>query len=361
MAVLESVPSRHAWRCDDCIVSRSDISMGMRVTRLRRKRPWWSMTGCSSVNVAILDDELLLGLVSDDAHLADEVIKHDTDLPDSPSLWDALAGPKWDSWHAAVLEELATIRDTRTWTLVNHTPDICNIVGCHFVLQKKCGTDGKVTQFKACLIAQGFSQWEGINYSETFAPVVKSASLHVFLAICAHHGWHIRQMDIKSAYLNGVLSEDIYMWQPKGYEEKGSEEKIAKLQKGLYGLKQAGREWYATLPDFLVQLGFHQTHADHSVFIFEQGSSIVIIPVYVDDKLLAGNNEAMLNSIQNAIGSCFKTSDLGEASWILGICIRHNITTGTLFIDQAQYIKNVLSRCKWEKHTLLVSLCLPVY
>ncbi len=109
----------------------------------------------------------------------------------------------------------------------------------------------------------------GIDYSETFAPVVKSASLRVFLAICAHHGWCIRQMDIKSAYLNGTLSEDIYMWQPKGYEEKGSEGKVAKLWKGLYSLKQAGQEWYATLHDFLVQLGFRHTHADYSVFVFE--------------------------------------------------------------------------------------------
>ncbi len=90
-----------------------------------------------------------------------------------------------------------------------------------------------MTHFKAHLVAQGFSQWEGINYSEMFAPVVKSA------------------------YLNGVLLEDIYMWQPKGYEEKGSERKIAKLWKGLYGLKQAGQEWYTMLHDFLVQLGFY--------------------------------------------------------------------------------------------------------
>ena len=116
---------------------------------------------------------------------------------------------------------------------------------------------------------QGFHQCEGINYSETFAPVIKSTSLQVFLAICAHHRWPIRQMDIKSAYLNGVLSEDIYMLQPKGYKEKGSKEKVAKLQKGLYRLKQASQEWYTMLHDFLVQLGFCRTHADHSVFVFK--------------------------------------------------------------------------------------------
>ena len=98
-----------------------------------------------------------------------------------------------------------------------------------------------------------------------------------------------------------MLSEDIYMLQPKGYEEKGSKEKVAKLWRGLYGLKQAGQEWYTMLHDFLVQLGFHHTHADHSVFIFKQGLLTIIIPVY--DKLLTGNNEAMLDSIQNAIGT----------------------------------------------------------
>ena len=117
-----------------------------------------------------------MGLIFDDAHLADEVIKRDTDLPDSPSLRDALAGPERDSWHAAVLEELAAIKDAKTWTLVDRTPNIRNVVGCRFVLQKKRGADGRVTQFKARLIAQGFSQREGIDYSETFAPVVKSAS-----------------------------------------------------------------------------------------------------------------------------------------------------------------------------------------
>ena len=99
--------------------------------------------------------------------------------------------------------------------------------------------------------------------------MVKSASLRVFLAICADHGWQIRQMDIKSAYLNGSISEDIYMRQPKGYEELGKEHLLAKLKKGLYGLKQAGQEWYATLQDFLVGLGFCRMHADHCVFVFE--------------------------------------------------------------------------------------------
>ena len=99
--------------------------------------------------------------------------------------------------------------------------------------------------------------------------MVKSASLHVFLAICALEGWNVQQMDIKSAYLNALITKDIYMSQPKGFEEVGRGTLVAKLNKGLYGLKQAGREWYGMLHDFLISIGFRRTHADHSVFVFK--------------------------------------------------------------------------------------------
>ena len=121
-------------------------------------------------------------------------------------------------------------------------------------------------------------------------------------------------MDIKSAYLNGSIAEDIYMHQLKGYEEPGKEHLLAKLSKGLYGLKQAGQEWYATLRDFLVRLGFHWTHANHCVFVLEQGHSIMILPVYVNDKMLASNDDTLLDAIQNAIGSRFKVTNVGGIS-----------------------------------------------
>ena len=222
-----------------------------------------------------------------------------------------------------------------------HT-SIQNVIRCRFVLQKKRGESGEVVCFKAHLVAQGFSQREGVDFSETFAPMVKSVSLQVFLPICADHGWRIQQMDIKSAYLNGVVVEEIYMHQPKGYEEPGKEHLLVKLNKGLYSLKQAGQEWYATLCDFLVNLGFRRTHADHSVFIFKQGRSIIIIPIYVDDKLLAGNDDPLLDSIQKAISSCFKTTNLGTAMWILGIQVCCDIATGMLSINQSQYLKGAL-------------------
>ncbi len=221
-----------------------------------------------SANIATCHDNIS-GLIHDSAHVTSEITSLDTDLPDAPTLCEALAGLECDSWHAVVLEELATIKNAGTWVLVNCTPHIWNIISCQFILQKKHGVDGRVMHFKAHLVMQHFSQQESIDYSETFALVVKFASLRIFLAICAQCGWHVRQMDIKSAYLNGVLSKDIYMCQPKGYEEKGSKDKVTKLQKGLYGLKQAGHEWYATLHDFLFHLSLCWTHTDHSVFVFK--------------------------------------------------------------------------------------------
>ena len=171
-----------------------------------------------------------------------------------------------------------------------------------------------------------------------FAPVVKLALLHVFLAICALEGWNVQQMDIKSAYLNVPITEDIYMSQPKGFEEVGRETLVAKLNKGLYGLKQAGREWYGTLRNFLISIGFRWTHADHSVFVFERGSSIIIIPVYVDDKLLAGNDERALDSIQAQISTCFKASNLGTTSWILGIWVLSRTVTPPAYSDTSHVL-----------------------
>ena len=152
-------------------------------------------------------------------------------------------------------------------------------------------------------------------------------------------------MDIKSTYLNGLITEEIYMKQPVGYEEKGSKTKVAK---GPIWVKASMTQVVchpAWLPDydFLIQIGFHHTHADHCIFIFVWGKSTIMIPVYVNDKLLAGNDESLLELIQASIGAWFKTSDLGIVLWILGICIWHNIAQGALFIDQAQYIKGILS------------------
>ncbi len=133
----------------------------------------------------------IAGLVLDDTHLTNTSDQTHLDLPDAPSLHEALAGPEHDKWHLAILKELTVIKEAGTWELVDHSLMIRNVIGCHFILQKKHGPNGEVMKYKAHLVAQGFSQQEGIDYLETFTPVVKSASLRIFLVICAQHGWKI--------------------------------------------------------------------------------------------------------------------------------------------------------------------------
>ena len=141
------------------------------------------------MNLVTSDFEELPEFILNDAHLANPITTEDLDLPDAPSLREAMSGPESDKWHHAILEELTAIKEVGTWELVDPSPAIQNIVGCHFILQKEHGADGNITKFKARLVTQGFSQWEGIDYAETFMPIIKSALLRVFLTISAHHGW----------------------------------------------------------------------------------------------------------------------------------------------------------------------------
>ena len=146
-------------------------------------------------------------LILDEAHITDPTSVEDIQLPDAPSLCEAMSGNECEQWLEAIHDEHNAIREVGTWTPVDHTPNIQNIVSCHFVLQKKCRGDGHITPFKARFVAQGFSQLKGINFLETFTPVVKLASLQVFFAVCTLQGWNAWQMDIKSAYLNMLITK----------------------------------------------------------------------------------------------------------------------------------------------------------
>ena len=146
-------------------------------------------------------------------------------------------------------------------------PSGANIVGCRWILAKKYDADGNLAKYKARLCAQGYSQIEGVDYTNTFSPVVSSASLRAVLTIAASEDMEIHCMDIKTAFLHGKLEEDIYMRQPEGYEMPGMEHKVLKLRKSLYGLKQAPKCWYQNLNGFLLQRGYTRNGYDSCVYI----------------------------------------------------------------------------------------------
>ena len=154
--------------------------------------------------------------------------------------------------------------------------------------KRKRGVNGLVTRYKARLVAQGFSQQFGCDYDETFSPVVRAESIRALLALAAQEEMHLHQMDVQTAFLNGVLQEEVYMRQPEGYAVKGSEHKVCRLRRSIYGLKQSPRCWNHVLDDYLKKLGLHQTSSDPCLYVSMTGSTLIVVAVYVDDLVLGG-------------------------------------------------------------------------
>ena len=168
--------------------------------------------------------------------------------------------------------------------------------------------------------------------------------MQVFFALCAQLDLKICHMDVKCVYLNGVLNETVYMHQPKGYEQPGKETWVWRLRKALYGLKQGGCEWYTVIDNFLVhELTFTCTHADHCIYIFQCGNSIIIIPIYVDD-LMLGYKEVDMTHVHTKLEECFEMVDLGDLTWVVGMHVTYDLEQGWLTVDQSQYLQKVLAK-----------------
>ncbi|KAK1662802.1 hypothetical protein QYE76_050961 [Lolium multiflorum] len=192
---------------------------------------------------------------------------------------DALREP---SWHAAMTDEFVGLRQNNTWCLVPRPPGV-NLVSCKWIFKTKHRPDGSIDKHKSRLVARGFSQHHGIDYGDTFSPVVKSATVRLVLSLAVSRGWNLRQIDVNNAFLHGFLTEEVYMQQPPGFEDAQYPQHVCKLQRSIYGLKQSPCAWYARLSARLFQLGFTSSKADTSLFIFSRDGVQIYMLVYVDD------------------------------------------------------------------------------
>ena len=181
-----------------------------------------------------------------------------------------------------------------------------------------------VHTYKVRLVTKGFTQTPGIDYDETFSPVAKIKSIRVMLAIAAFHDYEIWQMDVKTAFLNGKLSEDVYMNQPEGFVDAKHPNRVCKLEKSIYGLKQASRRWNLCFDEKVKEFGFLQSEDESCVYVKASGSIVNFRVLYVDDILLIGNDVPTLQEVKSWLGKCFAMKDLGEAAYILGIRIVRN-------------------------------------
>jgi hypothetical protein len=193
-------------------------------------------------------------------------------------------------------------------------------------------------------VAQGFSQIEGIDYDETFAPVAKFASLRTILAIAAERDLELHQMDVKSAYLNGELSEEIFMEAPPGFDVP--EGMVLRLIKAVYGTKQGGRVWYEEIRDTLGEMGYQRTDADHAVFVRHEGGDepASLIALYVDDITMAAKSVKIIQKDKEALKARYEMSDLGELTWILGMHVTRDRKAGWIALSQEKYIDDILQR-----------------
>ena len=170
-------------------------------------------------------------------------------------------------------------------------------------------------------MAKGYTQKEGVDYEETFSLVVRFASVRLILAIIANLNLELYQMDVKTAFLNGELDEEIYMDQPIGFMTKGQEHKVCKLKRSIYGLKQSSRQWYLRFHRAVLSNGFTMIEEDHCVYVKWSKGSFIILSLYVDDILLAGNDMEMIITTKGWLSSNFEMKDMGEVDYILGVKI----------------------------------------
>jgi transposase InsO family protein len=262
---------------------------------------------------------------------------------DPVTLSDALSRDNADRWQAAAQSEYDSLQNAGTYDLVQLPPGR-TAIGCKWVFKTKLGSDGSVVKHKARLVAKGYSQKYGLDYEETYAPVVRYASLRALLALAAHHDWEVHHMDVKSAYLNGNLAEEIYMEQPEGFKVPGKETMVCRLKKGLYGLKQAGRSWHQTIDPVLKGMRLIALGSDHCVYLHRVGSTVVIIALYVDDLFIFGTPTPLINTFKKRLQTAFEMEDLGEAKFALGIEITRDRASRTLTISQRAYINSLIER-----------------
>jgi hypothetical protein len=184
------------------------------------------------------------------------------------------------------------------------------VVSSKWLFKIKHVADGSIEKYKERFVARGFSEKEGIEYEETFAPVARYTLIKTIIALAAKMKWKLYQMDVKTSFLNGVIEEEVYIEQPQGFEDEDRKSHVCKLKKSLYGLKQASRAWYGHIDSFLMSLGFTKSKEDSNLYFKVMNDEPVILLLYVDDLFLTGE-EKLITECKKRLASEFEMKDLG--------------------------------------------------
>ncbi|WVZ85471.1 hypothetical protein U9M48_032394 [Paspalum notatum var. saurae] len=242
-------------------------------------------------------------------------------------------------------EELNNFTRNEVWTL-EAKPKGARVIGTKWVYRNKQDDEGNIVRNKARLVAKGYSQVEGIDFGETFAPVARLEAIRFLLAYANHHDMKLYQMDVKSAFLNGYINELVYVEQPPGFEDPNKPNHVYRLSKALYGLKQAPRAWYERLRDFLIEKGFKIGRVDTTLFTKKMDDDLFVCQIYVDDIIFGSTNEDDCKEFGKMMAKEFEMSMIGELTFFLGFQIKQ-LKEGT-FIYQEKYTRDLLKRFKMD-------------
>ncbi|GJZ00774.1 retrovirus-related pol polyprotein from transposon TNT 1-94, partial [Tanacetum coccineum] len=258
------------------------------------------------------------------------------------------------SWIESMQDELNQFERLQVWELVPR-PEGKNVIALKWLWKNKCDAENIVVRNKSRLVAKGYKQEEGIDFEESFAPVARLEAVRMFIAFAAHMNITIFQMDVKTAFLNGPLKEEVYVSQPEGFIDSEFPNHVYRLKKALYGLKQAPRAWYDKLSSFLIEHGFNKGIIDPTLFTRRHGGDILLVQVYVDDIIFGSTNPDFLKRFANLMKNNFEMSMMGELKFFLGLQV-HQSPRG-IFISQSQYAIELL-----KKHGLdeCVSMSTPM-
>lgn len=277
-------------------------------------------------------DESTTGIYAGIAMDSDELVEPET-------YEEAIISPQPVEWKLAMEEEMNSLIKNETWSLVEPPLGRAPIKNRWVFKIKRSGRNN--VKFKARLVAKGFSQRPGIDYGETYSPVVKHDSLRTILSLAAAHDLELLQLDVKTAFLNGDIDEELYTDQPTGFKEDS--QMVCLLKKGLYGLKQASRAWNEKFNHFLIQYGFTRSNADSCVYFQRDENNITIMAIWVDDGLLCSNHQSKLEDIVNYLSDKFEITS-GPVDHFVGLEISRDRRKGLIHISQQVYVKKILAR-----------------
>lgn len=262
--------------------------------------------------------------------------------PDKMRMDQAKREPDWPDFDKAIKAEVDALWSNGTWKLVNRVPGM-KITPTTMLCERKRGAAGEVTRHEGRYVVRGDKQEYMVDYLECFAPVARHTTLRALLAMVAADGMAVEQMDVETAFLNGDVEESIYVEQPRGYE-RGNPSKVCMLIKALYGLKQAARQWFIELADALNLGKLLPCASDPCLFKGTIDGVIVLILVYVDDLLIVATTQAAVTGAKKIITTVFKSREMGEPTYFLGLHIDRKHSEGTIKLGQRQYVSTLLER-----------------